>query len=157
MSCSIVSAWGHLTGRPTPSLVEPLRVSIITAWVSLRLRACRIVAITSEKHIFIWLVSDAILSMLRIEALQGQLELFSSQLLLFLPTQLLLVLLDHPHPIVNRFLESLRLPLPFGSHDACSARYRRCDGSFSRFMWPGFSVAYRLHICDSWYFLHRLL
>ena len=157
MSGCIVSSWGHLAGRPTPPLIESLVLGIITAWVSRRLRTCRIVAITSEEHVFIRLISDAIFSMLRIEALLGQLKLLTGQLLLFLLTQLLLVILNHPHPIVNRFLECLRLPLPFGSNDACSARQRRCDGSFGRSVWLGFSVTYRLHICDSWYILHRLL
>ena len=78
MAGCIVSAWGHLAGRPTPPLVEPLVLRIITAWVSRRLRACRIVAITSEEHVFIRLISDAIFSMLRIEALLGQLKLFTS-------------------------------------------------------------------------------
>ena len=78
MSGCIVSAWGHLAGRPTPPLVEPLVLGIITAWVSRRLRACRIVAITSEEYIFIWLVTGAIFSEMRIETFLSQLELFTS-------------------------------------------------------------------------------
>ena len=127
-----------------------------------RLRACLVVAaaifsviIATEEHIPRRLVGKQAL----FGRALGYLELAPLQMLHLLPALPLypVLLLDHPHFLIDGGLEGLPLLLPFRPGHARHTRGRLHDRPFSWSVRPRIPVNNRLHVEHGGSVLHRLL